>query len=298
MLKPAAKAVPISQKDIDDARAYLLDLKGFTAKGEGVFKRRQEVRLRNRLVRRWKGQRDWLLDALKGLSAFKEKPKGVTFIEGKAHDDEIEQLVDGMPGDVEIVEDVVATSRTSYNRGARVQHAKLGLAKIGISWTIVNDDAADYLSKLRTVHLSDYRGSISGETKKRIIRLVKDAVLNGNTYDEMAKTIRDQGEAGVFSKARGELIAVNQVGNAYGEGNNRMVRRAIEETGKKVKKSWLTTGDDRVTPECQAYEDKGWIDFEANFTNEFGTSDQRAPRKTNPRCRCDTVYELKDDTEA
>lgn len=291
------KGMQPSQKDIDDARAYLLDVKGLTAKGEGVFKRRQEVRLRNRLVRRWKVQRDWLLDAVKGLSAFQEKPKGVTVIERKAQDDEVESLVDDMPEDAAIAEDVVATSKTSYSRGARYQYAKLGLAKIGISFDIVNGDAADYLSKLRTIHLSKYRGSISGETKKRIIRMIKDSVLNGDTYDEVAKKIRDQGEAGVFSKARGELIAVNQVGNAYGEGNNRMVKRAMDETGKKVKKSWLTTGDDRVTPECQAYEDKGWIDFDANFTNEFGTSDQRAPRKTNPRCRCDTVYEFKDDTE-
>lgn len=259
-------------------------------KAGGKWIVRQETRLASRLVRRWKKQMAWVIEQARGLSVFKDEGKGVRRIEAKTLQDEIETIAREIPGNVEIVDEVVATARVSYKKGAQHQHKVLDLGRYGISWDIVNPDAVDYLDKLRDLNLSDYRGSISRQTKRRIQRILRDGVNDGLTYDQLAEKIREQGKAGVFSKARGRLIATNQVGHAYGEGNNRMVRRFSQQAGVPMKKAWATVNDDRVTPECRAYQEQGWIDLDANFTTT-GTSDQRAPRQTNPRCRCDTRYQ-------
>ena len=83
------------------------------------------------------------------------------------------------------------------------------------------------------------------------------------------------------------MIATNEIGHAYGIGNNIPIKDAIS-NGAKAKKQWLTSNDDRVTSECLENQSQGWIDFD----KEFSSSDMYAPRADHPRCRCGTLYEI------
>lgn len=277
--------------------------------------RKSEARLTARLVRRWKAQLAQLLERMKALP-FAEEPeegKGACFVckgtrkltagdvtatcstcrpERKGIEDlQVGDLIDGLDGFRETVEDVVAIARSTYKAGSKFQGQELQLGKYGISFEITYPDAEAYMRRLRSLNLSNFRGSISRTTKDRLQAILTESIRKGRTYDETAKLIKEQGRAGVFSKERGKLIAVNQVGNAHEEGKRKMSQRFTETSGIRVLKSWQTSNDDRVTEECQDYEDMGQIPIDQPFVSDSGTSDQRAPRQTNPRCRCNTAYE-------
>lgn len=223
-----------------------------------------------------------------------ENSKAARFESKDINDLKIGDLIDGIDGFRETVEDVVAIGRASYKGGSKLVGDALPLAEFGISFDITVPDAEAYLRRLRSLNLSNYKGSITRTTKDRIKDILTESVRSGRTYDETASLIRDQGKAGVFSKERGKLIAVNQVGNAHEEGKRVMAKKFTEKSGLAVEKTWQTSNDDRVTEECREYQDMGWIAFDAPFVSSSGTSDQRAPRKTNPRCRCNTAYQAVD----
>ena len=252
--------------------------------------RKTEARLTARLVRRWQKMIEQILERMKTLP-FAE-PEAAKAAERKGIEDlQIGDLIDGLDGFREVVEDVVVGARATYRAGSKAQGQALKIGKYGLDFDMTYPDAERYMSRLRSLNLSNYRGSITRTTKDRIRAILTESVRSGRTYDETAKLIKDQGKAGVFSKERGKLIAVNQVGNAHEEGKRIMAEKFTQETGIRIKKSWQTSNDDRVTEECQDYEDMGWIGVDDPFVSSSGTSDQRAPRETNPRCRCNTAYE-------
>lgn len=276
-------------KNLADARAYIEHKAGALKRPNGRYLRRQEIRLQNRLVRRWQVQMNYVIDKMAGFSAFQEA-KGVRRLEHKTIEQDANDLVNDLPGNTELVEELVITARPTYKKGAVQAIGDLEMAKFGIDFSLVNTEAIQYLEALRTLHLSDFRGSITRQTKDRIKRILIESAEKGRSYSETAKIIRDQGDAGVFSRARGELIAVNQVGRAYGEGNMEIVDKFIARTGTTVQKYWQTIEDDRVTPECAANEAEGWI----GFNTAFSSGDENAPRESNPRCRCVTAFRVVD----
>lgn len=158
--------------------------------------------------------------------------------------------------------------------------------EIGIDFNLINDEAIEYLQNLTELHLSDYRGSISRTTNKRIIKILLEAAEKGSSYTDTAARIKQQAVKGVFSNSRAELIAVREIGKAYTHGNRDMIKQYIRETSAIMEKEWLTVQDDKVTKECQANEEAGWLGFE----EQFPSSDINSPRDSNPRCRCDTGY--------
>lgn len=78
---------------------------------------------------------------------------------------------------------------------------------------------------------------------------------------------------------RRRIIARTEQAFASAEGN----RIIAEERGAQFK-AWVTTGDDRVSDECQANEAEGWIKIE----DEFPGGVQQEPQ--HPRCRCRVIY--------
>lgn len=83
------------------------------------------------------------------------------------------------------------------------------------------------------------------------------------------------------------MIAINQVGNAY-ENGRYTAFDDLKRQGYVMKKIWDTVGDDKVTPECRNNEAQGWILYEQNRPS----GDNKAPRHSNPRCRCTTNVEI------
>lgn len=278
---------PLSQK-LNDAKLYFQEKAGQAKQRDGRFKLVQERRMTRRTATILTKQMEWIIARAANLSVF--NAKGVIMVNRKTIYEEIDALVDDLPYQDELVEKIILGAQPTYKKGARTVYSDLEMGKLGVDFGLINNEAARYMQSLRTLHLSNYKGSINRETKLRIRNIITEQINTGATYQETAQKIRAQGDTGVFSRARAELISVNQVGTAYGEGNREMVDIFRAETHNIMQKIWITTNDDRVTEECAANEAEGWISYDQNFKS----GDQAAPRQSNPRCRCDTGYRAVD----
>ena len=275
---------PNLKQRIKHVRLYFEEKAGQARQRDGRYKLAQEAKMTRRVRNVLTKQMDWIIARTAGLSVF--NVKGVIMLNKKTIYEEIDLLVSDLPFQDELVEKIILGARPSYKKGARTVYNDLEMGNLGVDFSLINNEAARYMESLRTLHLSNFKGSINRETKLRIRNLITEQINSGASYEETARKIRAQGDAGIFSRARSELISVNQVGTAYGEGNREMVDIFQAETHQIMQKSWITTKDDRVTEECKANEDEGWISFEQHFNS----GDLVAPRQSNPRCRCDTGY--------
>lgn len=242
--------------------------------------------MQKKLIRSLAKQKDWAVKAAEKLSFFNNNEK-VIRLERKTIRQEVNDMLDDMPEQDEIA-GIIGGSETgaTYKKGAQTAHVQFKMGKVGISFELANKPAIDYLNALKTLHLSDYKGSVNRTTKTRLLTILSNAAETGQSYQTTAKEIMAAGESGIFSYHRAEMIATNEIGKAYGDGNHEMVDIYRKETDAKIEKIWITSGDDMVTDECQANGDEGWIDFD----DEFDSGDQQAPRSGHPRCRCDTGY--------
>lgn len=267
------------------AIAYLQEKAGAIKRPSGRYLRRQEIRMAQKLQARFKRQMLWVIEEMQKLAYFQSE-EGVKHIVTKDVRNDITNFLEALPENEEIADSIVETSGAVYDKGAKDVNAKLKMAEAGVSFDLVNPKATEYLKNLKDLQLSNFRGSIKRETRSRIQKILVDGIEQGQSYSEMSRKIKAQGEAGVFSRARSELIAVNQVGRAYGTGNDDMIYEYIQETGAILQKFWQTVDDQQVTPECADNEAKGWIGME----EAFPSGDEFAPRSSNPRCRCVTSY--------
>jgi len=282
-------AARLTKKTTDNALAYYSDSLLSLKRVDGRFRRKQETRLRSKLKRLWARQIKWIIREMEDLPQFEQQEeRSVVHISKKRFESEITDLIHDMPLNDDIVGAVGISARSSFVKGGRKTFKDFALGSLGISFNIVNDAAITYLNSLTTLHLSDNKGSITATTNKRIIKILADSAEKGLSYTDTSKLIQAQAKAGVFSQARGEMIAVREVGLAYGQGNLVPVERYAKEVGAIMEKIWITTADDRVTPECNDNEAQGWMPLTQNFPH---TGAQIvAPRSDHPRCRCDTGY--------
>lgn len=269
-------------KIINDTIWWLNRNKALLTRNDGKFILRQEARVRAGLNRIFRQQMKYLLQEFK---------KTDLFTSTNALDDQLNNIVDGMPGQSKLVETILIYAASSMKKGGETTVKKLALKEFGIDFSLKHPSAVAYLDAKRSLELSNYRGNINSRTKSRIVEIVRDGVLNGKSYGEVAEAIAAQGEAGVFSAARSELIAVREMAQAYEQGRVAPIYDFTARfPNRQVVKSWLTAGDDQVTPECEENEEQGWIRFDESFPNDG--DQQEAPRSGNPRCRCTTLYDI------
>lgn len=253
---------------------------------DGKFLARSERRLIAEVRRTWKKQLDYVVEKLKNVSAFKQEQNSIFT---NATEDEINRIVNNLPYREDLVESVMVYMKVSMEKGGKTAVKKLNLGKFGISFSLQNKKAIDFLNAKKSLELSNYRGNIHQTTKTNIARILVDAAKSGQSYQKTAQLIMEQGKAGVFSPARAQLIATREVGVAYETGNNIPIREfQAENPDRAVMKYWQTVEDDRVTEECAANEDGGWL----HLAEAFDSGDDHAPRLGNPRCRCFTKYEI------
>lgn len=277
------------KRSVEYAILYLQEKAGAAKRPSGAFLRKQELRLEKKVSARFNRQMRWILAEVEKMVYFQES-KGVHRYVTKTIREDVDAILENLPENEPLVEAIVETANDTYKRGARDVHAQLKMEGYGVSFNLVNPYAVEYLQKLKDLQLSNFKGAIQRETKSRIQKLLVDAIEEGTSYSEVARKIRAQGEAGVFSRARSELIAVNQVGQAYGAGNDQMVRQFNFASSVFTQKYWQTVEDSRVTEECMDNEKAGWLGMDESFKS----GDKFAPRKTNPRCRCVTRYRVVD----
>lgn len=277
-------------KKIENAKMYIQWKASFRKQPNGKYKSIQSRRLENKVKKQFNIQIEYIIDELKGVSAFKDDKK-VKILSKKDIQSDAENIANSLPNEDDLVNDIVVTVDPVYKKGGKTAYDKFKMGKFGIDFSIVNDNSIGYLENLRDIQLSNRKGSITRTTRKRIIEIITDGARNGNSYSEMARQIRLEGESGIFSRARAEMIAVNQVGNAYETGNKETIDEYVKETGAVIEKKWMTVNDDQVTEECMANQDEGWI----GNNEDFSSGDSEAPRSDNPRCRCTTGYRQVDD---
>lgn len=142
-----------------------------------------------------------------------------------------------------------------------------------IVFNLDNPRAVAYIGN----HGASVVAGIDDESKSQLRTILASATENGRSYNWLARAIRQKFND--FSTKRAKLIAVTELGNAYQEGNM-IVARDLLALGLPMQKRWLTVGDERVDPDCQANADQEWIAVDEAFSS--GADRPLA----HPRCRC------------
>lgn len=250
----------------------LLLINKANARPNGRKLRRRERSLEREVQAELDRQRDRILSGYKKLVG---KGKGKAFSTKKAG--EIEDIFNEIDPEL-LIQIVLDHSQSAMEFGAqyRIKTDKLG--EIGITFDLLNPLAVEYLETDRPLVLS----TLEQTTKDEIIPILQEALDSGQSYNDTASQIRD---SFAFSSSRSQMIAVNEIGHAY-EWGNYVPMKDAQTKGYKIEKSWLTVGDDRVTEECHANERMSWILLD----KPFDSGDDTAPRDSNPRCRCTTLY--------
>jgi len=141
-----------------------------------------------------------------------------------------------------------------------------------------------YLKRLKNIHLSDYKWSISNTTNKRIKKLLYKWLKEWMSYTEIAKNINKLDWL-VFSKARWEIIAITEIWRAYEYWNWIVVKEIKKKHNIKFEKKALTAEDNKVRPEHV----QNWLDWWIKETDEFSWTHTKYAN-TWFRCRCTTLY--------
>jgi len=147
--------------------------------------------------------------------------------------------------------------------------------------------ASKYLKRLKNINLSDYRWSISKTTNKRVRKLIYKWFKEWQSYTEIAKNINNL-DPFLFSKKRGELIAITEIWRAYEYWNWIVIKELKKQKKIEFEKKALTAWDSKVRPEHRKNGEDWWIDE----TDKFSWTWTKYAN-TGFRCRCTTLYRKK-----
>ena len=131
------------------------------------------------------------------------------------------------------------------------------------------------------------------ENTRAILRtILTEGMKEGKSYQKIAREIRERFKRdGKFSnkapsprhiRTRAELIAVTEIGHAYEEGSRQVVERLNKTV--KMRKRWITVGDERVSDMDIANSAMGWIKFPKVFSSGHSRP------LSHPGCRCVAIY--------
>lgn len=221
---------------------------------------------------------------LKALVPLKGQITQAAVIEARlseALDDDIGSAIDrALAGTADdMAEAIETTAKAAMTTGAGATAGDLGVT-LATSFAVKNPDAAAYLAEYGANRVTQ----LSEETRRVIRELITRAIDMGKSYNRIAREIVDA--FGDMSKKRAKLIAVTEAGNAYEHGSQ-AVAADMQREGLTMEKSWLTSNDDKVTPECMANQRQGWIPIKDTFA-----SGHERPLRF-PGCRCTALYRRK-----
>jgi hypothetical protein len=259
---------------------------------DGAYILQQEKRLRKKIQKVFERQKKHILDHLKNLS----------FLKNSKEDAEIALLLASMPAKAEMVDDLADFWAFLLVKGGKRSVKEYQLGKYGISFDLKNEKAIKWLrnkkifekapvdspewTKARDfLRLSDYRGNIDFTTKERIKKMLEEALETGESYSSVAKKIEQQGEAGVFSRARAELITTHEIGIAYEQGKKIPLEDFWKENpDREPEKKWIVRS--ACCDICADNGNQNWI----AFSREFSSGHTEAP--AHPHCHCSTGYQI------
>lgn len=283
MYNKAAKALGLPVSEVRSAMYYIEKRSRYRKHPDGRFLMVQESRNKKRIHNLFKKQMKWLVAEMRNLSVFNEK---YVRLITKDLNDEINELNEEMPYWDEIVSILLSAAGLSMLRGASREGKRHPIIK-PYAIDLQHEGAISYLQQLRTLHLSQAKGSIMEHTQRQIAQIIAEGLNEGMTYTQMAKLIQQQGVAGVFSQARAQRIAVDQLTKAYSYGKELQVNDFIRRTGARMSKLWSTVGDEKVSEDiCRPNEAQGWLPWKALFQS----GDSNTPGHIN--CRCDLITRI------
>lgn len=262
-------------------KAQVISIK---AASGGLFIRRQERRMAKKLTLIWENQMKYVVERLATFSAFKSHGM-IT----KDFDSEMNALLVGMPDTRLLVDVLIQYIGIGMQRGGNDRIKEYDLGQFGISFDLASLEAQIILDARRRFELSPFKGTISSTTNQKIVEIVQTGLKDGLSYSEIAQKIVDQTKSGVFSYARGQLIATTEIGRAYGKGSLQMMTKITSKTGRRVNKKWISVGDLKVRTPHTINQEQGWIEVTQRF---IGTGDVQAPSEKDFNCRCTMGFEI------
>lgn len=133
---------------------------------------------------------------------------------------------------------------------------------------------------------------VNDQTRNVLRTILTEGMKDGKSYQKIAREIRERFKRdGTFSnkvpsprhvRTRAELISVTEIGHAYEEGSRQVVERLNKTV--KMRKRWITVGDERVSDMDIANSGMGWI----KFPRVFNSGHSRP--LSHPGCRCVAIY--------
>lgn len=160
-------------------------------------------------------------------------------------------------------------------------------AELGIDFNVENVYAVEYLTALETLHLSNFKGSITLTTKSKIIDIIREGIITQKTPTEVWEEITKLNK-NIFARSRAQLIATREIGVANEIGARSVTQQFVDKWAA-MQKKWLTVNDNRVEPSHTVNQEDGWIPINETFS---WTWDDIAPASNNPRCRCTVTYRV------
>jgi hypothetical protein len=183
---------------------------------------------------------------------------------------------------------IQGAARDALRRGASQTLADVN---IDIAFNLRNPRAESYLQQ----HGYGLISQIDAVTRGNIATIIDNGTREGWSYNRMAREINTLyremavGRPQQHIDSRGHLIAVTEIGQAYEAGSS-IVVADLQEAGLQMEKMWLTVGDGRVSPGCQANMSEGWIP-----NSQSHASGHMNPLRF-PGCRCTELYRRKPST--
>lgn len=145
----------------------------------------------------------------------------------------------------------------------------------GVSFDLENPRAVDYLRD----RAAEQVAGINDTTRGQLQTIIADGVEQGQTYSEVAATIRETFDG--FGGSRAQTIAVTEAASGYVAGSL-AAAADMADAGLTMEKSWLKE-EDACDEVCIPNADQGYIAYDETFES----GDDGPP--AHPNCRCDLL---------
>lgn len=223
----------------------------------------------------------WEKDFVKRLEA--RESKGA-FYEMK------DDIVDGFIADIkyDLPDYFEKELPTVMEQGAKAnitKYSELLPTGYSLAFDLPTSPASNYVRDLFDLHLSTRDGSTLKTTRDELRRIIADGLDNNGSYGSIAKDIQTL-DPFVFSKTRAKLIAVNEVGRAYGWADSEPAR--VLSADYVMEKQWETSNDEKVRPDHVANQSEWWIPMDKSWK---ATGDEYAPSH-DINCRCTSTDKI------
>lgn len=182
----------------------------------------------------------------------------------------------------EIITEINKQSLKTYQEQQIDIENQIGLE---LNFAIKNKQAEQYIMERQDTLIK-----INTTTQNRIQQLLLQVVRTDITLSGMVTKIN---QSFFLDRKRAELIATNELGTAFVEGNQRTMRSLAVENGFRYLKKWDSVSDSNVTQGCRHNEGLGWVPENYDYPNIDGLGGGEQP----PRfigCRCTLIYDVED----